>query len=69
MNLEDYFNGLARVCKQQKKCVVLYDRGVMDAKGYMTPEQWVNVLDLNDWNEVHLRDQRYDAVIHLVTAA
>jgi hypothetical protein len=68
MNLEEYFIGLAKVSRHQK-CVILFDRGVMDAKGYMSGEQWVNLLDFNSWNEVHLRDQRYDAVIHLVTAA
>jgi len=33
MDLEDYFNELAVLAG--KKAVILYDRGVMDPKGYM----------------------------------
>lgn len=45
------------------------DRGVMDPKGYMDDNTWQAVLDESGWNAVYLRDKRYDAVIHLVTAA
>ena len=26
-------------------------------------------MDENNWNEVYLRDKRYDLVVHMVTAA
>ncbi len=41
----------------------------MDAKAYMSQEEWQIALDENDWSQVYLRDKRYDAVIHLVTCA
>lgn len=41
----------------------------MDPKGYMDDNTWQAVLDESGWNSVYLRDKRYDAVIHMVTAA
>ena len=41
----------------------------MDPKAYMDNNTWQAVLDESGWNAVYLRDKRYDAVIHLVTAA
>ena len=32
----------------------------------MSTEQWQELLDNNRWNNVSLRDARYDQVIHLV---
>lgn len=48
--------------------VVLYDRGLIDNKAYMSEEQFKAVLDDTKQNETELKE-RYDAVIHLVTAA
>jgi hypothetical protein len=67
MNMEDYFMDLAYL--NQHRAVVLFDRGVMDVSAYMTQEQFQALLDEQGWNKVKLRDQRYDMVIHLVTAA
>ena len=41
----------------------------MDPCAYMTEDTWQYVLNENGWNTVNLRDKRYDAVIHMVTAA
>jgi hypothetical protein len=41
----------------------------MDPYAYMNEATWQVVLDEEGWNTVVLRDRRYDAVIHLVTAA
>jgi hypothetical protein len=41
----------------------------MDTAAYMTNENFDVLLDDYNWNVVDLRDKRYDAVIHLVTAA
>ena len=35
----------------------------------MSDNMFRTVLDENNWNEVYLRDYRYDLVLHLVTAA
>jgi hypothetical protein len=52
-----------------KKSVLLCDRGLMDGSAYVSKEQWDAVLDEMGWSPVHLRDKRYDLVLHLVTAA
>jgi hypothetical protein len=35
----------------------------------MKPASWQALLDEHNWNQIHLRDKRYDAIFHLVTAA
>jgi CYTH domain-containing protein len=52
-----------------KPSVVLCDRGSMDNKAFMSPELWQKLLTAEKYTLVELRDGRYDAVIHLVTAA
>ena len=52
-----------------KDTIVLSDRGAMDAKVYTPPHLWEKVLRTGGWNESILREGRYDAVFHLVSAA
>ena len=49
--------------------MILCDRGVMDGKAYTSNELWQALLDETQWNTIQLRDKRYEAVIHMVTAA
>jgi len=35
----------------------------------MKPGMWDRMKATNDWNEVDLRDNRYNQVIHMVSAA
>lgn len=49
--------------------IVVFDRGALDVSAYLPPGTWQALLDENDWTIVGLRDRRYDAVVHLVTAA
>lgn len=51
-----------------EKILIVCDRGSIDNKAYMTPEEFKNVLAYMGTNEVELRDN-YDAVFHLTTAA
>ena len=51
-----------------EKVLIICDRGVLDNKAYMSQEEFDAVLRSLDTNEVAERD-RYDAVIHMVTAA
>lgn len=67
LQLEQTFFDLAATCK--KDALVICDRGAMDPSSYMSAEQWDKVLKNNNWNNVSLRDARYDQVIHLVSAA
>lgn len=49
--------------------VVFCDRGLMDGKAYVSQKVWQAILDEMGWNEVYLRDSRYDAVVCMITAA
>ena len=49
--------------------VLLCDRGTMDVLAYIGKDTFDEVLEDNGWTVPQLRDQRYEAVVHLVTAA
>jgi len=53
----------------KEPCVILIDRGLMDSLGYCKEEMFESILKKTGWNWSDLRDKRYDAVIHLITAA
>ncbi|KAL3856761.1 hypothetical protein ACJMK2_011481, partial [Sinanodonta woodiana] len=67
MQIENTFFNLAQTCK--KDCLVICDRGVMDATAYLPAEDWKRMKEENDWNEVDLRDNRYNQILHMVSAA
>lgn len=67
MSLED---SLSNVLKARgKPAVLLCDRGPMDGKAYLSDEKWNKILESRGLSEVDLRDTRYNAVYHLVSAA
>lgn len=51
-----------------RNVIILYDRGVMDNKAYLDWIDWNHMLQEKSLIEVDLID-RYDLVIHMVTAA
>lgn len=51
-----------------KDTVILYDRGVLDSKAYISYECFKEILSEKSLTELEVRDN-YDAVFHLVTAA
>lgn len=67
LQLEQTFFDLAATSKRDT--IVISDRGAMDPASYMSTAQWEELLENNNWNNVSLRDARYDQVIHLVSAA
>lgn len=67
MTLENVMEKMALSTGQ--KCVILCDRGAMDGKAYCSASAWGMVLDGLGQTESQLRDRRYDAVIHLTSAA
>ena len=67
MCLEDIF--LESAIDAEQKTVILCDRGVMDGKAYTSQQCWQALLDETAWSTIQLRDRRYEAVMHLVTAA
>lgn len=65
--LEDAFFAIAKATKQP--ALVVCDRGVMDGRAYCSPEEYDEILRRAGYKLEQLRDQRYDVVLHLVTAA
>ena len=63
-------NSVYNVLKARNKpAVVLSDRGTMDGSVYMSDAEWGRLMKEKQTDRVTLRDTRYDAVFHLVTAA
>ena len=61
---------LAAIAAESEKPVLLVcDRGTMDISVYLSPETWQAITQEVDIPIDKLRDSRYDAVLHLVTAA
>jgi len=67
LHLEDSLANLARATG--KPAVILCDRGTMDGRAYVSDRVWQAVLAKTEATNVALRDARYDAVLHMVTAA
>ena len=65
--LEDSFYAMAKTTGRPS--VLLCDRGCMDGAAYVSREVWAEILRENDWTAEQVCNSRYDAVIHLMTAA
>lgn len=65
--LEDKFMRMAETCEEPT--VIVCDRGAMDISAYMRPEMWEEITRAVGTSTAELRDTRYDAVLHLVSAA
>ncbi len=64
--LEDSFMRMAETCT--KPTFVVCDRGTMDISAYISPDMWRDITGRCGTNSNLLRE-RYDAVLHLVSAA
>ena len=64
--LENQFVRLAEVCT--KPVLIVCDRGTMDISAYIKPEEWEEITHMAGSDPDSLRG-RYDAVLHLVSAA
>ena len=64
--LEDTFTRLAETCT--KPALIICDRGTLDVSAYISPEMWEDITAKAGTNTNDLRS-RYDAVLHLVSAA
>jgi len=65
--LEDTYFHLAE--SSRRNCLVICDRGSMDCSAYLPKKDWETILERNNWSEEEIRDNRYNHVIHLVSAA
>lgn len=69
LQMEQTFFNIAR--STGRHSVILYDRGLLDVAAYLPRALWPRVLNFNQW----VRDgmlgvlERYDLIVHLVTAA
>ena len=61
IQIENSFFDLAQ--STERNCLVICDRGAMDASAFISREQWENILARNNLNEEEIRDNRYDQVI------
>ena len=66
MALEDSFTRLAETC--QKPVLIVCDRGTLDISAYISPEMW-NDITAKAGTDTNALRNRYDAVLHLVSAA
>ncbi|XP_072024351.1 TRPL translocation defect protein 14-like [Amphiura filiformis] len=53
----------------EQNCLIICDRGTMDAVSYMMKGHWERMKEEFNWDNISMRDKRYDQVIHLVSAA
>lgn len=67
IQIENTFFELGRSCT--RNCLIICDRGVMDASAFVSKEKWERMLKTNTWNPVELRDNRYNHILHMVSAA
>ena len=66
--LEDSVMRMAQTLAGTQPCVVICDRGTMDISAYISPEMWEDLAQRVGSSTEQLI-ARYDAVLHLVTAA
>jgi CYTH domain-containing protein/predicted ATPase len=67
LSLEDKFMKMAEAYGD--KSIIICDRGALDISAYMDPSLWAQLMDDLGTTTAQLRDERYDAVLHLVSAA
>ncbi|XP_026758186.1 TRPL translocation defect protein 14 isoform X2 [Galleria mellonella] len=67
IQIENTFFELGRTC--QRNCLIICDRGAMDASAFISKEKWEAMMAANNWNSVELRDNRYNHIVHMVSAA
>lgn len=67
LQIENTFFELAKSCN--RNCLIICDRGAMDPSAFVSKETWERMMRENNWNNVELRDNRYNQIVHMVTAA
>ena len=65
---EKVYEDAIKMLPEDDKCVILYDRGLMDNKAYIPDDVFHNIVLEANMKELDLLDN-YDMVLHLVTAA
>jgi CYTH domain-containing protein/predicted ATPase len=62
---------LSHLAAVNGKTLIVFDRGIFDARAYLPLQAivWNSILAAHNLNEITGRDQRYDGVIHMTSAA
>ncbi|XP_046576813.1 TRPL translocation defect protein 14-like [Haliotis rubra] len=69
MQIENTYIQLAKSMLAKRNVLMICDRGVMDGSAYLEKKDWERMKQLNEWNEIDIRDNRYNQIIHMVSAA
>jgi CYTH domain-containing protein/predicted ATPase len=67
--MENIWQQAAEQLSRKAKVIVIHDRGIPDGSAYMPAKMYKKILAPLGLNPTYARDQRYNAVIHMVTAA
>ena len=67
IDLENYFEKVSKV--QKKDVLIICDRGTLDSFAYTNKNVKKEVIKKKNWDFNFLCNNRYDLVVHLVTAA
>ena len=67
LTMEDTLSEIAEACG--RPALLICDRGAMDTAAYISNECWQRILHALHTDEKSLCDHRYDAVLHICTAA
>ena len=67
--LENVFRDAAEAISQRKPVVIIYDRGLRDPMAYMDHGEFEKIVSSLGLHAIESRDDRYDAVFHMRTAA
>ena len=67
LQIENAFFDLAE--ESNRHCLVICDRGAMDASAFISKDQWEHILAKNGLDEVEIRDNRYNQVFNLDNVA
>ncbi len=65
LQIEDAFFDLAETT--DRNCLVICDRGAMDASAFISRDKWERILARNGLDEVEIRDNRYNQVTLILT--
>jgi hypothetical protein len=66
IQIENSFFDLAKASCEERNCLVICDRGAMDASAFISREQWEHILHRNGLDEVDIRDNRYNQILVFV---
>ena len=60
IQIENSFFALAEA--SERNCLIICDRGTMDASAFVSKQEWDEILQRNMCDEVDIRDNRYNQV-------